>query len=454
MIIQQFEDKQLSHYSYAILSETDGKVILIDPTRHTKPYFDFAKKHKAAIAGIIETHPHADFISSHFELHQSTGAPIYCSKLLGAAYAHQAFDRGDEIELGEIKFRALNTPGHSPDSISIVLEGDGKDKAVFTGDTLFIGDCGRPDLREKAGNLQVSREKLAAEMYHTLRNELMSLADEVIVYPAHGAGTLCGKSLSEEASSTIGKEKAENWSLQPMEEADFVATLLSEQPFIPRYFGYDVEQNRKGVSSVADAKKTIVMAEDVASRGLRLEKSVVIVDTRSAEQYRENHLFNSINIMADGKFETWLGSLIIPGEPFYLAAESHAALDEIIERVMKIGYESYIKEAFVLSGGNRQSKNIDLEHFKSEPEEYTILDIRNKKEVAEKTIFSTSINIPLDELRSRLSEISGEKPIVVHCAGGYRSAAGASIIEGAFPDIPVFDLSTSIKDFEGDEKAV
>jgi glyoxylase-like metal-dependent hydrolase (beta-lactamase superfamily II) len=213
MQIKQFEDKNLSHYSYAVLSDCEKKMIVIDPARNAKQYFDFAKENDAQITGIIETHPHADFVSGHYELHHTTGATIYTSKEVHAFYPHQAFDEDQTIQLGEIKLTALNTPGHSPDSISILLEHKGKQKAVFTGDTLFIGDCGRPDLREGAGNIQTTRTELATKMYHSLRDKLMKLEGDVIVYPAHGAGTLCGKNVSKESSSTIAEEKKTNWCL-------------------------------------------------------------------------------------------------------------------------------------------------------------------------------------------------------------------------------------------------
>jgi glyoxylase-like metal-dependent hydrolase (beta-lactamase superfamily II) len=245
MEIVQFNDKNLAHFSYAIISQ--GKMALIDPARDPQPYYELAKQHDAKIVAVIETHPHADFVSSHFEIHQSTGAIIYVSKLLGADYPHQTFDDGDMISLGNIKLKALNTPGHSPDSICILaVNENGKEEVVFTGDTLFIGDCGRPDLRETAGAITTAREDLAKQMYHSLRDKLMTLPDSVIVYPAHGAGSLCGKGLSEKESSTIGIEKASNWCLQNDTEDNFVKELLADQPFVPKYFTYEVELNKKG----------------------------------------------------------------------------------------------------------------------------------------------------------------------------------------------------------------
>ncbi len=188
MDIQQWEDKNLSHFSYAILNESEKKIILIDPARNPQAYLDYAQKTDAVITGIIETHPHADFVSSHLELNILTGAPVYVSKLVNAHYPHQPFDYGDILQIGTLKLSAINTPGHSPDSICILLEEDLKQKAVFTGDTLFIGDCGRPDLREGAGNIKATRQDLARQMYASLRDKLATLANEVLVYPAHGAG--------------------------------------------------------------------------------------------------------------------------------------------------------------------------------------------------------------------------------------------------------------------------
>jgi glyoxylase-like metal-dependent hydrolase (beta-lactamase superfamily II) len=252
MEIKQFEDKNLAHYSYAILSK--GEIALIDPARNPQPYYDFAEENNAKITAVIETHPHADFVSSHLEIHQSTGAPIYVSELLGAEYPHQTFDEGEVIHVGQVTLKALNTPGHSPDSISVVLaDEDGKDYAVFSGDTLFIGDCGRPDLREQAGNVTMKRNDLAIKMYHTLRDKFIPLADEVLLYPAHGAGSLCGKGLSPQNSSNMGAEKMSNWCLQDLTEYEFVEHLLEDQPFIPKYFPYEVALNKKGAENFAES---------------------------------------------------------------------------------------------------------------------------------------------------------------------------------------------------------
>ena len=450
MQIKQFEDKNLSQYSYAVLSECEKKIVLIDPARNTQPYLDYAKEKNAQITGIIETHPHADFVSSHLELHQTTGATIYTSKDVEAFYPHQAFDEGQTIVLGKLKFTALNTPGHSPDSISILLEHEGNQKAVFTGDTLFIGDCGRPDLREDAGKIQTTRLELAKQMYHSLRDKLMKLEDDVTVYPAHGAGTLCGKDLSKASSSSIAKEKKTNWSLQEATEEEFVQNLLADQPFVPHYFPFDVELNRKGAAAFKESISNIKIGETILENSSSaLDKTFWVIDTRKEEDFKKGHLPHSINLMEKGKFETWLGSIIKPEEMFYLASDSKEQLQTMLKRTAAIGYESQVVEGFVIESGNVNEEKINVGEFKNHQPDYTIVDVRNTSEVKEGKIFQKSISIPLSELRNRVNEIPTDKPIVVHCAGGYRSAAASSLIHSQLNgSVKVFDLGEAIKQFQ------
>jgi hydroxyacylglutathione hydrolase len=448
MQIKQFEDKNLSQYSYAILSDCEKKIILIDPARNVQPYLDYAKETEAQIVGVIETHPHADFVSSHLELHQISGAIIYTSKDVHALYPHQTFDEGQSIQLDKIKLSAINTPGHSPDSISIILEHEGKQKAVFTGDTLFIGDCGRPDLREGAGKIHATRQDLAKQMYHSLRDKLIKLDDETLVYPAHGAGTLCGKNISNENSSTIGNEKKTNWSLQDATEEEFVKNLLKDQPFIPAYFSFDVELNRIGANVLQDNLSKIKTAKAIDGTGVSLDKELWVIDVRKEEDFKEGHLPHAINLMEDGKFETWLGSIINPEEKFYLAADSNDQIERMILRVAAIGYETAIKETIIVKGGSEKEAEIDEDIFKNNIKEYTIVDVRNTTEVKEGKIFPNSISIPLAEIRNRINEIPTDKPIVVHCAGGYRSAAASSLIHAKLNgSVSIFDLGEDIKNF-------
>ncbi|SHN43820.1 rhodanese-like domain-containing protein [Chitinophaga sp. CF418] len=444
MKIKQFEDKALSQYSYAILSEDESALILIDPARDIRPYMEYATANNARITTVIETHPHADFISSHLELHELSGAVIHCSAQTGAVYAHQPFDDGQTITSGALSFKAINTPGHSPDSISVLLIYNGEDHAVFTGDTLFIGDCGRPDLRENAGSQKALRIELARQMYYSLRDKLMVLADDVILYPGHGAGTLCGKDIREASQSTIGEEKNNNWSLQEMEPDQFVSILLEDQPFIPQYFPYDVEVNRQG----APAMKTALSGIRITKPAANFIPDEIVIDTRPAADFKAGHLSGSFNLMLDGKLETWLGSILPPHEPFYLLTADTISLQQAMERTARIGYEPFIKAGLILRTGSEKQTPFDADYFAQHRDEYTIIDVRNAAEVKMKQLFPHAINIPLPELRLRLKEIPLDKPIAVHCAGGYRSAAASSILEAALPDnMEITDIGEHIKSF-------
>ncbi|UJP64580.1 MBL fold metallo-hydrolase [Mongoliitalea daihaiensis] len=441
--IHQFEDDGLAHFSYAIL--VGKQVVLVDPGRNPQPYYDFAEKHGASIIGVVETHPHADFVSSHLQIHHEKGATVYISKLAEANYPHQTFDEGDIIDLGNgVIMRAMFTPGHSPDGISVVLSEDGKDVAVFTGDTLFIGDVGRPDLRESAGAIMMQRKELARMMYYSTREKLMKLAEDVVVYPAHGAGSLCGKAISDAKSSTIGQEKLTNYALQEMNEEAFVELLLQDQPFIPQYFPYNVDLNKTGAPTYLDSKELVPVLADLAD----LEEGITIIDGRSQDIFKNSHLPNAINIMKGAKFETWLGSLVSPQERYYLIAESEASLDELISKAAKIGYELLIAGAGIYIEKDGMTMSFfDQETFDSNPDLFTIIDIRNEGEVAQQKVFANSINIPLPELMQRVSEIPTDKPVVVHCGTGYRSAAGSSIIQHALKDTKVIDMGAYIKEY-------
>tara|TARA_R110002012_G_scaffold56480_1_gene144755 strand:+ start:1877 stop:3205 length:1329 start_codon:yes stop_codon:yes gene_type:complete len=441
MEIKQFEYKPLAHYSYAIVD--NGKMAVIDPERNPMQYYAFAQEHGAKIIAVIETHPHADFVSSHLQIHKETGAPIYHSKDLGADYEYEPFDEGQSIMIGDIKISALNTPGHSPDSITVVAEKDGK-TALFTGDTLFIGDVGRPDLREKAGNMTAKRQELAEMMYDTIHNKFKDLPDGALVYPAHGAGSLCGKNLSSDNSSTLGNERMGNWAFKPQSKEEFVDTLLDSQPFIPSYFGFDVDTNRRGPENLRTSMAKVPLQLNTSINGL-------IVDVRDETEFKKGHLPGSINIMAvseDSKFETWLGAIVNPEEPFSIVIKKPDDIENILERVAKIGYEKQVKLVLTLDEtAVVESDKLDLTDFKTNPDSYTVVDIRNDSEVAEGKFFENALTIPLNHLRSSLSQIPKDKPIIVHCAGGYRSAAGTSIIESNTDNVQVYDLGENIKDF-------
>lgn len=447
MEVKQFYDEALAHGSYAIVS--DGQVALVDPGRDPQPYLDFAKEHNSEIVAVFETHPHADFVSSHLEFYQKYGAKIYVNAQVGVSYPHTAMNDGDEVTFGQVTMRALFTPGHSPDhNTYMLLDEQGNPHSVYTGDSLFVGDVGRPDLREGAGHLHAKREELARQMYHTINDVFKQIEDDVVVYPAHGAGSLCGKNMGPETSSTIGKEKEQNWAFKIEDEDKFVEALLADQPFVPQYFPYDVEVNREGAKSFEESLQHVprLSASEIEESGS------VVVDARSEDVFKQGHIEGAINIQEDGKFETWLGSLVAPEKPFYLVVDNEEQLDKVLRRAAKIGYETHVKGAVVAPEQlPEKSPSLDVDHFRAHPEEYTIIDIRNKSEAQGNQLFENAVNIPLPELSERVSEVDTSSPVVVHCAGGYRSAAGASILEGALPEAKVYDLSETVKEFQVQE---
>lgn len=447
MNIEQIYDKGLAHGAYAI--ESDGKVALVDPGRDPKPFIDFAKKHNAQIVAVFETHPHADFASSHLEFQKRFAANIYVNPKVGVAYDHVPMEDGDEVKIGKVTFKAIFTPGHSPDhNTYLLLDEKGKEHAVFTGDSLFVGDVGRPDLREGAGNINMKKEELAAQMYDTVQNIFVPLPNEVYVYPAHGGGSACGKSMSmEETYSTIGKEKERNWAMQAQDKAEFINTLLDGQVNIPKYFPYAVEMNRKGFEPFEESIKKVPRLYTQDSLG----DGVLIIDTRKPQSFKKGHMKGAINIPDGEKFEQWLGAIVAPEEAFYLLAESPEKLENMIRKTAKIGYERFIKGALVVDDTfalNEKSQYAEVEVLKNQTTNYTILDIRDDGEVRINKIFKDSIHIPLGQLRERAHELSLEKPVVVHCAGGYRSAIGSSILESVHNDaVEVLDLGDGVKQF-------
>jgi hydroxyacylglutathione hydrolase len=441
--IRQFEDKGLAHFSYAILA---GKnIILVDPQRNAQPYFDFAEKHHANIIGVIETHPHADFVSSHLELHQKLGVPIYASSLTKANYPVKTFDEGSTIQItDEVGLRAIYTPGHAPDHIAAVLYEYGKDKVVFSGDALFFGDVGRPDLLDFSSESDKQRKYLAALMYDTVHEKFAKLDDDIVVYPSHGAGSLCGKSIRNASSSTIGFEKKNNYAFEKRTKEEFVELLLSDQPFIPKYFAYDVHLNANGADPLAES----IARVNRLPKNYQPDSGPVIIDTRPAPLFKSSYLPGSINIQQNGQFETWLGTILAPDSKFYLVSDDEKSLNRAIKRSAAIGYESKIQGAFVYVARNGNKFNaFDDRSFDQSENRYTYIDVRTAREVKTQPGFVNSIHIPLQEFTERLSEIPKDKPILVYCSGGYRSATAASIIKKYMPSAAVYDFGPTISQF-------
>lgn len=436
-IVHQFTDAHLAQYGYLI--ESGKEAAAIDPARDIRPILAMLEEKGLTLKAIIETHPHADFVSGHLELHEQTGALIHISTLLGAAYDHVGFDNGDSIPLGTVTLESLHTPGHSPDSISILVRDEnGKEQALFSGDTLFVGDVGRPDLREKAGNIQAKREELAGMMYDTVQNILKPLQDSVIVYPAHGAGTLCGKALRDAPSSTIGEERSSNPAFREMSKKEFVAFLTEGQPMIPQYFGYDVALNRNGAPNLLASLSHIPTLVDVPAQAL-------VIDTRDAKHYNAGHVRGAFHIAESGlKFETWIGTIVRPNERFVLVVQDEDAHSSVLQRIAKIGYESNVDGVIVGDVGSETAHAIDIDTFLSHAGDYIIVDVRQTYENEKNPLFSHALNIPLNELRDRTADIPTDKPIAVHCAGGYRSMVAESILSSAL-GIPVFDIGENVR---------
>lgn len=443
--IEQFKDNGLAHFSYALLA--DAKIILVDPARDPQSYYDFAASKGAKIIGVIETHPHADFISSHLQLHRDTGATIYASKLVGAAYPHHPFDEGDHMPLSsKVSLRAIHTPGHSPDSISVIVQENGKDVALFSGDALLFGDVGRPDLRAYSGDFATEKRNLARQMYHTIKEKFSHLPDNVVLYPAHGAGSLCANTIRDVNQSTIGYEKANNYAFQERTEEAFVQLLLNDQPHIPKYFPFDVELNKNGAASYKESLADVPLLE----KNFKPLSGEIIVDARAAALFKESHIPKAINIVDGGKFETWLGSIVGPEQHFYLVSESEDKLKGLIAKAAKIGYETNIKGAFVFDkqGESGHYEQLDLRSFDGNKGDFLILDVRTEKEVKDDRVFAEGINIPLQELQERIKELPKNKKIVVHCASGYRSAIASSIIGSLLPDVTVYDLGSDVRKYQ------
>jgi len=449
MIVKQFYDEPLAQYGYAIVS--DGEMAVIDPARNIQPYLDLAEATGARIVASLLTHPHADFVSGYYDIAQKTGATIYASELIGLQVPYQGLKDGDEVKVGKARLKAYLTPGHSPDSMTYVLyDEQGREYAAFTGDWLFIGDVGRADLRSKAGNIKKQREDQARDMYHSLRRMFGILQTTTLVYPAHGAGTLCGKALKQFNASTIGVERMDNWAVvlaHTVDEATFIEALVTGQPHIPKYFPNSVEVNRRGPKGYAEALAGVKsLGELTAEMAQKLNRSYLIVDARPAHVFRKGHLKGAINIPLGKSFNTWLGTLVAPTESYYLVVSSPAAMETALEQVLAIGYEENLAGVLIASDYAEETGPElfpDVEVLRSDGKAYTVVDVRDPDEVGSNPGIPHSLKIRLADLREELNGIPADRPVVVHCAGGYRSAVGSSILLSVGRK-PVYDVGEAI----------
>lgn len=438
--VERFYLGCLAHASYIITS--DGVAAVVDPQRDVDIYLDTAAAKRWQIEYIIETHLHADFVSGHRELAKRTGARIYLGADSGAEFPHVAVKDGDEIKFGQCRLRFLHTPGHTLESICILMNDLGhldRPAAVFTGDTLFVGDVGRPDLSPTH-----TPQQLAALLYTSLHKKLLTLPDDTEIFPAHGAGSLCGRQMSSESSSTIGKQKLSNYALLARSSEEFVHLLTDNLPARPEYFARDADLNRRGAAPLSELPPLPALA---APDVLRLQKEgAVVVDTRPAMEFAVAHVPGSLHIALTGQYASWAARILGLDTPLIIVGEDPEQVRESQLRLARVGIENiagyladgiagWIHNGFELDYIPQITVQDFVELRNHEPDRIAVLDVREPGEVASGAI-ENSLAIPLGRLEARLVELDRDKLLVVHCKGGYRSSIATSILRRAgFRDI-------------------
>lgn len=434
MKIEQIYTGCLAQGAYYI--ESDGEAVVIDPLREIEPYVQKAQKDGAKIRYVFETHFHADFVSGHIDLSKKTGAPIVYGPTAKPLFdAHVAYD-GEEFKVGKVTFKVLHTPGHTMESACFLLKDEeGKDVGLFSGDTLFIGDVGRPDLAQKAAHM--TKEELATTLYHSLRDKIMPLADDIIVYPAHGAGSACGKNMSKETTDTLGHQKQTNYALRAnMTAEEFVKEVTEGLATPPGYFPLNVMLNKQGYDSIEEVMKRgqHALSPDAFETAAN-ETSALILDTRDPQKFAEGFIPNSINIGIDGNFAPWVGALIPDIKQEILLVCEPGREEEVITRLARVGYDYTIG---YLEGGMDAWKNagkeidtitsISADELAEKMKEghVKVIDVRKPGEYTSEHV-KDAINMPLDNVNDHLSELNANDTYYVHCAGGYRSMIFASI---------------------------
>ena len=439
MIFKQYYLGCLSQASYLIGDEGTGVAAVVDPRRDIEEYLADARTHGLTIEHVVLTHFHADFVSGHLELRDRAGAKIHLGARAEADYEFSPLRDGDRIEFGSVRLTALATPGHTPEGISILVHDLAKSAetpwAVLTGDTLFIGDVGRPDLMASAG---VAPQELAGLMYDSLHGKLLPLPDETLLYPGHGAGSMCGKNLSSDTVSTIGAQRRYNYALQPMSRDEFVTMITAEQPEAPAYFAYDAELNRKEHATLgsvlARELRRLSLPEVLALQ----QKGAQVVDVREPPDYAAGHLVGSTNLPLSGRFASWAGVLLSPSQAIVIVAASKRE-EQAAMRLGRVGFDNVI--GFLGRGIESLDKRPDLirrseritaatlrELLDAEP--VPVLDVRLPTEWQAEHI-PGSLNIPLHQLRQRIDEVPVVPRLVVHCQTGIRSSTAASLLEQA-----------------------
>lgn len=437
MYFRQFYLGCLAQASYMIGS--GGEAAVVDPRRDVDEYIDEAAKQGLVIRHVIETHLHADFVSGHRELARRTGAKIYIGAAARATFEHVPVVEGTEISFGDVTLRFLETPGHTPESVCVVVidrEKPDAPAAVLTGDTLFIGDVGRPDLLGAA----LPASDLAGMLYDSLHGKLLALPDAVEVWPAHGAGSLCGKNISSETSSTIGQQRRFNYALRPMPREEFVSLVTADLPEAPSYFARDVEANRRGAGALADLPPLdAIEPERAAALG---RDGAIFLDVRPAAEYGKRHVAGSVHIGLTGQFASWAGTLLAPDAPIVLVAADANAAAEARMRLARVGLEHVagwlaggVDAWAAAGGGTSTTAQIDVSELRrrlARGGDFRVVDVRRPGEVQAGRI-EAATPIPLHELARRAREVGGDprEPVLTVCAGGYRSSIATSLLERA-----------------------
>lgn len=452
MILKQYYLGCLAHASYLIADERTKQAVIVDPQRDIEQYLRDAQEGGYAIKYVVLTHFHADFLAGHIELRNRAGARIVMGARAQAEFDVQAVKEGDLLELGDVRIQILETPGHTPEGISLLVfdrvKSDNVPQAVLTGDTLFIGDVGRPDLLASIG---VTADELAEMLFHSL-NKFRGLPDSTLVYPAHGAGSMCGKNLSKETVSTIGEQKKFNYALQPMSFEDFKRLVTSDQPEAPDYFVYDAIKNRQERPDLDATLRTSLKALSVDDVVRLKNQGAEVVDVREAVDFEGAHLAGSINIGLKGKYATWCGSILSHDRPIVVIADPGSE-EEAVMRLGRIGFDNvagYLGDGMAALESRPELIRVisritapALAELLPESPSPFVVDVRSEKEWLSGHL-ACSHNIPLTHLRQRIAEIPLNRPVVVHCEGGYRSAIGTSLLAEA-GRTNVIDLVGGIK---------
>jgi glyoxylase-like metal-dependent hydrolase (beta-lactamase superfamily II)/rhodanese-related sulfurtransferase len=440
MILKQFYLQCLAHASYLIGDEQSHTAAVVDPQRDVDQYLAFAAEHGLRIEHVFLTHFHADFVAGHLELRDRVGAKIYLGAAARAEFPFTPLHDGDVVTLGRVRVKTLETPGHTPESISLVVYDQERSatepQAVLTGDTLFVGDVGRPDLRVALG---WSANDLGGLLYDSLRSKLLTLPDSTAVYPAHGAGSLCGKALSKETVSTIGEQRRANYALQPMTRAAFVDLVTADQPDAPSYFTYDAvlnSQERPTLDETLERVSALTLEQVLALHAVGAQ----VLDTRDPAEFAAAHMAGSINIGLGGQYATWAGTVLSREHPIVIIADPGRE-HEAAMRLGRIGFDQvagYLEDGLrsvesrpeLMMSTERLSAQVAADRVAAAPPGETpiVIDVRAPAERQQKRI-AGSVGMPLNHLTERLSELPADRPLLVHCAGGYRSSIAASLLQ-------------------------